>query len=172
LVAGLAAGAPLRAANFDLDTDYNKAVDAYLTGDHASAWFWFLGLARTGNAESQFNLAQMYRRGQGVPIDTMEALRWYQAAASQDFMEAQFQLGVMWEMGSGVPPNLPEARRWYTAAARADHPRAREALMRVDNAIAAGRTRTVIATPAETPPGETLRPNPPARPRRLPPAAN
>jgi uncharacterized protein len=152
--------------------EYAKGVDAFLAGDHASAWFRFLGLARMGDADAQYNLGQMYRRGEGVPRDLVQARRWYEAAAAQNFEEAQFQLGVMWEMGSGVPPNMAEARRWYMAAARADHARAREALMRVDSALAAGRTRTVIATPAETPAVETPRPNPPARLRPPPPAAN
>ncbi|MCM0019095.1 MAG: sel1 repeat family protein [Tagaea sp.] len=151
--------------------EYAKGVDAFLTGDHASAWFRFLGLARMGDADSQYNLGQMYRRGEGVPRDLVQARRWYEAAAAQNFEEAQFQLGVIWETGSGVAPDLVEARRWYTAAARAGHARASDALARVDNALTAGRTRTVIATPAETPAAETPRPNPPARPRPQPPAA-
>ncbi len=165
-----AAGAPPQAAGFDRDAEFAKGVDAFMARDYDSAWFRFLGLARAGDADSQYNLAQMYRRGEGVPRDLVQARRWYEAAAEQGFEEARFQLGVMWETGNGVAPDLIAARRWYAGAARAGHARAREALTRVDTALAAGRTRTVIETPVE-PPAASPRPNPPATPRR-PPAGN
>jgi TPR repeat protein len=113
----------------------------------------------------------MYRRGEGVPRDLVQARRWYEAAAGHGYAEAQFQLGVMWETATGVPPDLAQARHWYAAAERAGHERARDSLSRVETALAAGRTRTVIETPAEAPPA-TQRPNPLAAPRRPPPAGN
>lgn len=113
----------------------------------------------------------MYRRGEGVPVDLVQARRWYEAAATQGYVEAQFQLGTLWETATGVAPDLVEARRWYALAARAGHERARESLMRVENALAAGRNRTVIETPAERP-AASQRPNPPATPRRPSPDAN
>jgi TPR repeat protein len=115
-----------------------------------------------GDREAQFNLGQMYRRGEGVPRDLVQARRWYEAAAAQGFDEAQYQLGVVWETGNGVPSDLMEARQWYARAARAGHARAQEALARVETALAGGRARTTIETP---PPGATARPNPPAAPR-------
>jgi TPR repeat protein len=166
-----AAGAPPQAAGFDRDAEFAKGVDAFQVGDYDSAWFRFLGLARAGDPDSQYNLAQMYRRGEGVPRDLVQARRWYEAAAAQGFDEAQFQLGVMFELGNGVAPDLIEARRWYVAASRAGHERARESLNRVDAALTAGRARTVIATPDERPVA-SQRPNPPATPRRPPPAGN
>jgi TPR repeat protein len=124
-----------------------------------------------GDPDSQYNLGQMYRRGEGVPSDMDMARHWYEAAAEQGFDEAQFQLGTIWETGNGVAQDLAAARRWYGSAARAGHARARESLSRVDNALAAGRTRTFIETPDETR-AASPRPNPPARPRLLPPAGN
>lgn len=171
LVLAVAAGAPPQAAGFDRDAEFAKGVDAFAVRDYESAWFRFLGLARLGDADSQYNLGQMYRRGEGVPQDLVQARRWYEAAAGQGFAEAQFQLGVLWERAVGVAPDLAEARRWYAAAARTGHERAREALIRVDTALAAGRTRTFIETPAERAIA-TQRPNPPAAPRRPPPGAN
>ncbi len=150
---------------FDRDDEFDQGVTAFQSRDYESAWFHFWGLARMGDREAQFNLGQMYRRGEGVPRDLVQARRWYEAAAAQGFDEAQYQLGVVWETGNGVPADLMEARQWYARAARAGHERAQEALNRVETALAGGRTRTIIETP-DAPPAATVRPNPPATPRR------
>jgi glycine/D-amino acid oxidase-like deaminating enzyme len=42
-------------------------VQAYENGDYATALTEWAPLAEQGNANAQFNLAQMYRRGEGVP---------------------------------------------------------------------------------------------------------
>ncbi|MCA3245167.1 MAG: sel1 repeat family protein [Azospirillum sp.] len=167
----LAAGTPPQAAGFDRDAEFAKGVEAFQRRDYDGAWFHFWGLARAGDPDSQYNLGQMYRRGEGVPRDLVQARRWYEAAANQGFELAQFQLGVIWETGNGVAPDLGAARRWYALAARAGHEGAREALRRVESALASGRVRTVIETP-EAPPAAAARPNPPAGPRRPPPDAN
>tara|TARA_B110000305_G_C19035619_1_gene445800 strand:+ start:375 stop:584 length:210 start_codon:yes stop_codon:yes gene_type:complete len=38
-------------------------------------------LATQGNAFAQYNLALMYRKGEGVPKDDKEAVKWYRLAA-------------------------------------------------------------------------------------------
>ncbi|MFC1492271.1 tetratricopeptide repeat protein, partial [Nitrospinota bacterium] len=55
-----------------------------------------------GNAAAQFNLGQMYRRGQGVLQDYKEAVKWYRKAAEQGDVKAQNNPGVMYRNGQGV----------------------------------------------------------------------
>lgn len=55
--------------------------------------------ARQGNADAQSRLGDMYSIGDGVPQDTVEAVRWYRMAAEQGDAMAQIKLGFMYDGG-------------------------------------------------------------------------
>ena len=75
--------------------------------------------ARTeqGYADAQFNLGWMYAKGDGVPMDSTEAVKCYQKAAEQELAHAQYNLGVMYANGTGVTKDPPEAVEWFRNAA-------------------------------------------------------
>ena len=77
--------------------------------------------ATAGQAESQYDLGDLYAKGFGVPPDQVEAARWYRLAADQGYSEAQLTLGVMCLQGQGVPQNYAEAMRWFRRAADQNH---------------------------------------------------
>ncbi|HEX3953080.1 MAG TPA: hypothetical protein VHW90_05880 [Stellaceae bacterium] len=77
----------------------------------------FLDRAKAGDPISQYNLAVLYARGDGVAQDYQAAASWFRAAASHGNPAAQFNLGVMYERGLGVKQNLDEAVAWYRKAA-------------------------------------------------------
>ncbi len=52
-----------------LAQDFQKGYDAYQAGDFAAALKEFTPLAEAGDAYAQYNLGQVYRRGQGVLQD-------------------------------------------------------------------------------------------------------
>ncbi len=85
-------------------------------GDYATALRERRPLAEQGNAEAQFNLGNMYRKGLGVPQDYAEAVKWYRKAAEQGYAEAQFNLGSMYYHGYGVPQDYAQAHMWYKLA--------------------------------------------------------
>lgn len=120
-------GAPAWAAD-----DFVEGVRAFQKGDFETAWFRFLGPARKGDVAAQFNLAQLYREGLGIPLDKRIARHWYEAAASQGHAFAQFSLGMMYEKGEGVPVDLVEAKAWYERAAKQNLDLARFALDRLE----------------------------------------
>jgi TPR repeat protein len=85
---------------------------------------------------AQFNLAQMYETGEGVPQDHEEAAKWYRQAAQQEnenaldnlvamcnrgIAVAQFNLGGMYQDGLGVSQDDEEAVNWYRKAAEQGH---------------------------------------------------
>jgi uncharacterized protein len=75
-------------------------------------------------AEQNVDLAQlaigdMYRTGEGVAQDFVEAMRWYRMAAEQNDDMAQYEIGDMYRTGEGVGQDFVEAMRWYRMAA--DH---------------------------------------------------
>jgi UvrD/REP helicase N-terminal domain/Sel1 repeat len=50
--------------------------------------------AEAGDPNSQYELAQLYDLGQGIPRNLVQAVQWYQQAADQGNMLAALQLGV------------------------------------------------------------------------------
>ena len=56
---------------------------AYKRGDHATALRLLRPLAELGDASAQFNLGVMYKIGEGVPQDYVEAHKWLNIAGTK-----------------------------------------------------------------------------------------
>jgi hypothetical protein len=97
--------------------DLDSAKAAYDNGDFVTAFQKFSTLAKRGNAEAQFYLADMFFGGDGAPQNYAEAIKWYIKAANQGHVNAQYNLGVLYATGQGVPKNHAEAARWFRMAA-------------------------------------------------------
>jgi TPR repeat protein len=105
-------------AKIDVAKEYGKGVKAYSRKDYKTALQTFQRLAeKTGYANAQYRLGEMYAKGQGVSQDYEEAFKWIQQAATQHHPYAQYQLGVLYEDGQGISQNRDEAVKWYQAAA-------------------------------------------------------
>ena len=96
--------------------DFREGLDAYNKGDYETAYKQWKPLAKAGDAEAQYNLGFMYRRGEGVKQDDEKAAYWYRRAADQGDAEGQYILGVMYEHGSGVAQDYHQAISWYLKA--------------------------------------------------------
>jgi uncharacterized protein len=70
----------------------------------------------------------MYRKGEGVPHDDLEATRWYLRAAEQGDAEAQYNSGLAYYHGRGIPQDYQQAVRWYRKAAETGNPDAQNNL--------------------------------------------
>jgi len=78
--------------------------------------------AKSGDADSQFNLGWRYRKGDGVTQDDREAAYWYLKAANQGHPMALNNLGMFYMNGLGdCGPDMDEAYRYYKAAADKGH---------------------------------------------------
>jgi len=150
LVLGLAA--PLHAQTPAEDAlTYEAGLKAYLGGDPAGAWFFWLGPAERGHREAQFSIGHLYRAGEGVPPDPAAAAQWFMRAADQGDPHAMLNLALMHEQGAGVPRDLALG---YAHAARAgrilqgeEFERARVAAARIAVGFAEGdadRARRLI----------------------------
>ncbi len=98
-------------------SNWDKARDAYLEGDYATALCEWRPLAERGDAVAQYSVGRMYRSGQGVARDDKEAVKWYRRAAEQGDAFAQYNLGVAYANEKGVPRNDKEAVKWLRLAA-------------------------------------------------------
>ena len=100
---------------------FENGLDAYNTGDYATALRLWRPLAEQGHADAQYNLGVMYDQGQGVPQDYVQALKWFQLVAGQGHATGQHNLGVMYRDGQGVSQDHVEALKWFQLAAGQGH---------------------------------------------------
>ncbi len=78
-----------------------------------------------GSAEAQFELAQLYEKGLGVPQDAERALQLYLASADQDFADALNDLGfIYFQGGLNVTRDPTRALKYFERAADMRHPQA------------------------------------------------
>lgn len=113
-------GAPGAAPASDADAKVKAGVDAWQAGDYAKAVDVWRPLASAGNADAQFNLAQAYRLGRGVPADAKAGEDWYRKAAMQDHVQAQSNYGLILFQNGDRAGAMP----WLQKAAEKGDPRA------------------------------------------------
>lgn len=85
----IAGAAPLRAQSV------KAGIDAWQRSDYAGAVAIWRPLAEKGDPDAEFNLAQAYRLGRGVPINLAAAKTWFERAASQGHVDAETTLGLL-----------------------------------------------------------------------------
>ena len=82
--------------------DFRKGEEAYMIRDYATDLREWTPLAEQGDLAAQFKLANMYRKGVGVPQDYKTAVKFYTLPAEQFNALAQYNLGIMHSFGLGV----------------------------------------------------------------------
>ncbi len=74
------------------------------------------GEAGTRDAEAQFKIGEMYRRGdQGLPQSAAKALEWFEKAAARGNANAQARLANMYNNGDGLPEGFDKSVRYIKA---------------------------------------------------------
>ena len=104
-----------------LSADMTRGLAAAQKGNYTAAFREWLPLAEDENPSAQFNIAQLYRLGRGVPRNYIKASQWYEKAAEQSHSAARYNLAVMYEKGLGVAINYAKAMEWYQKAANLDY---------------------------------------------------
>lgn len=89
----------------------------YQSGDFAAALRLMEPDAKSGNAQAQYYLGQMYRKGQGVAADLAEGMEWLERAARGGSAEAMNVLAAVYRRGDGVPQDFARAVYWHRRAA-------------------------------------------------------
>ena len=97
--------------------DFQKGLAAADRGDFATALNEWEPLAEQGNVGAQYNLGQMYQRGEGVLQDYKIALKWYRLSAAQGNADAQQNLGVFYGNGWGVIQDNIYTHMWMNISA-------------------------------------------------------
>jgi TPR repeat protein len=101
--------------------DFDAGVKAAKLRLYDEAFENLLPEAQAGNSTAQLYVANMYRRGYGIPRDMAMAMQWYQRAADQDEPSGMYNLGVHLRDGIGVSADQEAATQWFERAARKGH---------------------------------------------------
>ncbi|TCP66367.1 SPOR domain-containing protein [Sphingomonas sp. PP-CE-1G-424] len=99
--------------------DVKSGVDAWAKGDFARAVGVWRPLAIAGDADAQFNLAQAYKLGRGVPLDLTLAESWFRKAAMQGHLQAEDNYGLALFQSGKKTDALP----WLEKSAARGEPR-------------------------------------------------
>ena len=124
---------------------FRQGVSAFNRQDYATASQIFIPFAEKGQAAAQTYLGFMFETGRGVPQNYTEAAMWYRRAAEQGDSQAQYALGLLYDRGQGVPRDIVEASKWLNLSTAAAPARAREARVRIRDAVTTKMTRGEIA---------------------------
>jgi len=81
---------------------------------------WFEKSVKQGNAEAQFNLANLYYNRPFVEDSRKKAFELFIKSAEQGNKNAQFYLGEMYQYGNVVEKNIKESKYWYLKAIESD----------------------------------------------------
>lgn len=81
-----------------------------------TAVVWYMEMAKSGDADAQYNLGSVYETGFGVKADILEAVDWYKKAADQDHQLAQLKLGILYVLGDGVRQSIIKGTNWIHSA--------------------------------------------------------
>jgi TPR repeat protein len=122
-----------------------QGVSAFNRQNFVLASQIFIPFAERGDPAAQTYLGIMFETGRGVPQNYTEAAMWYRRAAEQGDSLAQYSLGLLYDRGQGVPQDVVEAGKWLNLSAAAAPLRAREARVRIRDAVTSKMTRGEIA---------------------------
>ena len=94
-------------------------------------------LAKQGNAEAAFNLANMYVEGRGVVRNTEKAIYWYEKSMEKGYLDAYTKLALIYQEGRGVARDVEKAERLYKEATKRGNAEApyRQALIYEDRIV-------------------------------------
>ena len=119
------AGAGLTAAAAQpVPGDVRAGIDAWAAQNYDQAVQIWRPLADRGDADAQYNLAQAYFLGRGVPQNMTLAEQWYERAARQGHPEATANYGLLLFQNGRRQDSIP----YITRAADAGDPRAQYVL--------------------------------------------
>ena len=74
--------------------------------------------AEAGDLKAQYDVGNMYLKGQGTALDAKEAFKWFKKAAEEGYARAQYKLGYLYHRGEGVRQSHSKGFKWVNKAAR------------------------------------------------------
>ena len=84
----------------------SKLYSGTLYGDfrrnYKKSFQWMEAAANQGNTDAEVEMAEMYIRGEVIPMNARKAKTWYEKAAAKDDLDGINGLARLYRYGSGV----------------------------------------------------------------------
>lgn len=93
---------------------YNQAMQAYQSGQYATAYQRFRTLADFGSAGAQTMIGHLYWTGKGVEQAHGKAFMWFHSAAQRGYAPAQLATGRAYALGRGIEQDDVKAAMWLS----------------------------------------------------------
>jgi len=106
----------------NVQASIDDGLEAVKRQDYTKAYTEFRALAETGDPEAQFNLAILYKKGNGAMQNKSKAAQWFRKAADHGLADAQYHLARMYDLGDGIEQNFDYAAVWYKKSAKQGNP--------------------------------------------------
>ena len=108
---------------------YELGKKCYASKNYADALQWYIFAAERGVVPAQYDLALMYKNGEGTLKNESEAVKWFSKAAEKGYPDAQYELGNMYYKEGYLVDgqslfllnDCQEAAKWYRLAAEQGH---------------------------------------------------
>ena len=88
---------------------YKKGLADLNYQEYEKAFDIWLGLAKEGSAQAQFDLGVMLHNGLGIDKDPKRCIFWFEKAAAQYHADAENYLGAIYRTGNGAPQDIEKA---------------------------------------------------------------
>tara|TARA_B100000131_G_scaffold260636_1_gene256532 strand:+ start:71 stop:898 length:828 start_codon:yes stop_codon:yes gene_type:complete len=110
----------------------SKLYSGTLYGDfrrnYKKSFQWMEAAANQGNTDAEVEMAEMYIRGEVIPMNARKAKAWYEKAAAKDDLDGINGLARLYRYGSGVRKDQGKAFEYYQKASLQGHTRSQVGL--------------------------------------------
>ena len=110
----------------------SKLYSGTLYGDfrrnYKKSFKWMEAAANQGNTDAEVEMAEMYIRGEVIPMNARKAKTWYEKAAAKDDLDGINGLARLYRYGSGVRKDQEKAFEYYQEASLQGHTRSQVGL--------------------------------------------
>jgi TPR repeat protein len=89
--------------------------------------------AEDRSSDTQFELGELFCRGDAASRDLEQAFKWYLAAAKNGSRQAQHRLGMLYARGQGVRQSYSRSYAWCKVAAFQQSRRAKRKLKYIES---------------------------------------
>ena len=104
--------------------DFQKGMDAYKSGDYATAMSEWKSLAEQGDADAPYNLGLMYEEGKGVIQNYKTAVKWYTLGAERGDAFSQKKINKLLKLLENLDPE------WFAGEIAGERKRKKERIAR------------------------------------------
>ena len=115
-------------AQIALSRLYSGTLYGDFRRNYKKAFQFMEAAANQGNTEAEVAMAEMYMRGEVVPLSAKKAIPWYEKAYAKGDLDAINGLARLYRYGSGVKKNQEKAFEYYQMASLKDHTRSQVGL--------------------------------------------